>query len=239
MTSRSRTGGVDPVDVRRLLLVDGERRHRLAEQALNGYASGPDAPLEATAAALAIAASADAVVLVEGVSDQAAVETLASRHGRELGTERVVVVPIGGAQAITHHLARFGPAGADIAVSGLCDAGEERVFRRALAASGFGSSRNRADMERLGFFVCEQDLEDELIRAAGREATEALLDSQGDLGSFRTLQKQPAWHHEAFEPQLRRWLGAGSRRKLRYARLFVLSLPLDQIPRPLLAVLGR
>lgn len=217
--------------------MDGEQRHRLAEEALHGYASGPDAPLEATAIALTMAASAEAVVLVEGVSDQAAVKTLAGRHGRQLGAEGVVVVPIGGAQAIAHHLARFGPAGADIAVSGLCDAGEERCFRRGLAASGLGSPRSRAEMERLGFFVCEQDLEDELIRAAGREAIEALLDSQGDLGSFRTLQKQPAWRQETFEPQLRRWLGAGSRRKLRYARLLVLSLPLEQIPRPLQAVL--
>ena len=93
-------------------------------------------------------------------------------------------------------------------------------------------------MERSGFFVCVEDLEDELIRASGRAAIEALLDSQGDLGSFHTLQKQPAWRGMSFQDQMRRWLGAGSRRKIRYARLLVLALPLDRMPRPLTAVLA-
>lgn len=94
-------------------------------------------------------------------------------------------------------------------------------------------------MEQLGFFVCERDLEDELIRASSPEAIEALLASQGDLGSFQTLRNQPAWQREPFEAQMRRWLGAGARRKLRYARLLVLSIPLDRMPRPLDAVLAR
>ena len=42
-----------------------------------------------------------AVVLVEGLSDQAAVEALAERRGRDLDAEGVAVVPIGGAQAIS------------------------------------------------------------------------------------------------------------------------------------------
>ncbi len=104
-----------------------------------------------------------------------------------------MVIPIGGAQAIEGHLLRFGPLGADIPLSGMCDAGEEKYFRRALAAAGLGSPANRVEMERLGFFVCVEDLEDELIRAVGRRAIEALLSAQGDLGSFQTLQRQPAW----------------------------------------------
>ena len=43
---------------------------------------------------------ARAVVLVEGVSDQRALEALAERRGRDLGAEQVAIVPIGGAQAI-------------------------------------------------------------------------------------------------------------------------------------------
>jgi hypothetical protein len=121
----------------------------------------------------------------------------------------------------------------------MCDAGEEDFFRRGLTAAELGSPRDRPEMERLGFFVCVEDLEDELIRASGRPAIEALLDSQGDLGSFRTLQKQPAWRHEGFGAQMRRFLGAGARRKLRYARLLVLALDLDHMPRPLEAVLAR
>ena len=54
---------------------------------------------------------ARAVVLVEGVSDQLAVETLAARLDRDLGAEGVLVVPMGGAHAIASHLLRFGPHG--------------------------------------------------------------------------------------------------------------------------------
>lgn len=218
--------------------MDSERRRRLAREALDGYVSGPDAPIEATAAAVARAESARIVVLVEGISDQIALETLASRRGRDLGAERIVIVPVGGAQAVTRHLLRFGPKGTDLNVVGLCDAGEEEHVRRALAAGGIGSPQNRAEMEQLGFFVCVQDLEDELIRASTRLAIETLLRSQGDLGSFQTLQKQPAWRQEAFEAQMHRWLRAGARRNLRYARLLIRSLHLDQIPRPLEAVLA-
>lgn len=205
---------------------------------MDGYLSGPDAPIEATAAALARAESARAVVLVEGISDQMALETLADRQGRDLAAEGIVIVPIGGAHAVTRYLVRFGPAGAGLTIIGMCDAAEERYVRRALAAAGFGSSQNRIEMARLGFFVCEKDLEDELIRAAGRATIKALLNSQGDLGPFQTFRQQPAWRQEGFEAQLRRWLGAGGSRKLRYARLLALSLPLDRMPRPLKAVLA-
>ena len=91
--------------------MDGERRRRLAREVLDGYVSGPDAPVEATAAALARSESARAVVLVEGISDQIALETLAGRQGRELAAEGIVIVPIGGAHAITRYLVRFGPSG--------------------------------------------------------------------------------------------------------------------------------
>jgi hypothetical protein len=45
------------------------------------------------------------VVLVEGISDQRALETLAERRGRNLDAEGVSIVPIGGAQAIGSFLA--------------------------------------------------------------------------------------------------------------------------------------
>src|SRR5579872_2378261 len=49
-----------------------------------------------------------ATVLVEGISDQAALETLAVRLGRDLRTEEVVVEPMGGAHALGRHLKRLG-----------------------------------------------------------------------------------------------------------------------------------
>ena len=217
--------------------MDITRRRELASQLLDGYVHGPAAATEATARALAKVAAAEAVVLVEGISDQIAVETLAARRGRDLDAERVVVFPTGGVHAMARYLTQFGPAGAGLRLAGLCDAGEEDVVRRGLASAGIGSPGTRSEMERLGFYVCVEDLEDELIRAIGAARVEALIDSQGDLGSFRTLQGQPEWRSQPTAAQLRRFLGSGARRKLRYARLLAGSVDPGRLPHPLEAVL--
>jgi hypothetical protein len=182
---------------------------------------------------------ARSVVLVEGISDQRALEALAERRGRNLHAEGISVVPIGGAQAIGSFLDLYGPQGLDLRLAGLCDAAEEGEFQRGLDRAGLGSSLTRADMERLGFYVCVPDLEDELIRALGTAAAEQVIEAQGDLRSFRTLQKQPAWQGRTNEEQLRRFMGSGGSRKIRYARLFVDALDLTQVPRPLDGVLAH
>lgn len=179
------------------------------------------------------------VVLVEGVSDQAAVESLAERRGRDLTAEGISVVPIGGAQAIGRFLDRFGPRGLDVKLAGLCDVAEEVQFRRGLERVGLGANLTRADMEALGFYVCVEDLEDELIRAHGADAVQRVVDAHGDLASFRTLQKQPEWRGRPPEEQLRRFMGSGGRRKIRYARFLVESLDIARIPRPLERVLAH
>jgi Overcoming lysogenization defect protein-like, TOPRIM domain len=204
-----------------------------------GTAGRQGAPPVAAAHALAAGVDTRAVVLVEGISDQLALMALAERHGRNLDAERISVVPIGGAQAIERFLTVFGPQGLDVTLAGLCDAGEEGDFRRGLERAGLGSHLTRVDMEALGFYVCVADLEDELIRALGAAAVDRLLDAQGDLRSFRTLQKQPAWQGRTTEDQLRRFMGSGGRRKIRYARLLVEALDLTQVPRPLAGVLAH
>jgi hypothetical protein len=193
------------------------------------------------AAALAPSAGADprAVVLVEGVSDQHAVEALAERHGRDLAAEGIAVVPIGGAQAIGRFLNEFGPHGRNLRLAGLYDAAEEGDFRRGLERAGLGTGLDRAGMERLGFYACVADLEDELIRALGAATVERVVDAQGELGSFRTFQKQAAWRGRTTEEQLRRFMGSGGRRKIRYARLLVEALELSRTPRPLEQVLAH
>jgi hypothetical protein len=173
------------------------------------------------------------VVLVEGASDRVAVETLAGRYGRDLEREGVRVVAIGGAHAIGRHLAGLDR---DVRASGLCDAGEELAFRRALEKAGLGPISTRADLERTGFFVCEADLEDELIRALGIEGVEAVLEQNGNLGSFRTFQKQPQWQGRPPEAQLHRFFGS-SAGKIKYARPLVEALDLARVPRPLAALL--
>jgi hypothetical protein len=183
--------------------------------------------------------AAKAVVLVEGHSDQAALEALAERQGRDLDAEGISIVSIGGAQAIGKFLDRFGPKGLHVRLAGLYDAGEERDFRRGLERAGLGDDLTRAAMERLGFFVCEADLEDELIRALGVTAVEDVVEAQGDLGAFRSLQRQPPWRGRPAEEQLRRFFGSGSGRKIRYARLLVEELDPTQVPRPLDHVLAH
>src|SRR6478735_8518821 len=66
-------------------------RSELARRALDGYEHGPDAPQRATAEAWARADGADVVVVVEGISDQIAVETAAASRGRSLAADGVVV----------------------------------------------------------------------------------------------------------------------------------------------------
>jgi len=180
-----------------------------------------------------------AVVLVEGVSDRLALETLAARRGRDLQAEAVSVVAMGGAQSIGRFLERFGPNGLELRVAGLCDAGEESEFRVGLERAGLGSGLSRAELERLGFYVCEADLEDELIRALGASTVERILETEGDLSPFRTLQKQPAWQGRSVEAQLRRFMGSGGSRKIRYARLLVEAVDLSHVPRPLDGVLAH
>ena len=219
--------------------MDITRRRELAGRLLDGYVHGPEAATEATARALAKVADAQAVVLVEGISDQIAVETAAVRRGRDLSAEHVVVLPMGGAHGLARYLTQLGPGGAGLRLAGLCDVGEEDVVRRGLASAGIGSPRTRAGLERLGFYVCVEDLEDELIRAVGVGRVEELVDSQGDLGSLRSLQRQLEWRGQPAGAQLRRFLGSGATRKLRYARLLTGAVDLDRMPRPLEAVLAR
>ena len=118
----------------------------------------------------------------------------------------------------------------------LCDAGEERAFRRALERAGLGDDLDRAGMERLGFFVCERDLEDELVRCLGAQVVEEILAVNGKLGSFRTYQKQPAHRARATEEQLRGFL---TNWKIRLAAPLVEALELGRVPRPLDGVLAN
>jgi hypothetical protein len=178
---------------------------------------------------------ATTVVLVEGRSDQAALEALAARQGRDLAADGVVVVRMGGAHAIGRFLERYGPQGLDLRLAGLCDAGEEPDYRRALERVGLGTSLGRVEMEALGFFVCNVDLEDELTRALGPETVERVIADQGELTSFRTFQKQLEKRSLSLEQQLRGFMW---NRKIAYAPLLVDALDLERVPHPLSGLLA-
>jgi Overcoming lysogenization defect protein-like, TOPRIM domain len=180
--------------------------------------------------------SAGTVVLVEGTSDRLALEALAERRGRNLAAEGISVIAMGGAQAIGRFLDQLGPRGSNVKLGGLCDAAEEGDFRRGLERAGLGSNLTRAGMEELGFFVCVEDLENELVRSAGAAAVEEVIAAEGELPSFRTFQKQPAKRELPYEEQLWRFMW---NRKARYAPLLVQALDLGRVPRPLDGVLAH
>jgi hypothetical protein len=179
----------------------------------------------------------DSILLVEGVSDSIAITTLAMRRGIDLSAEGIAVIEMGGATQIEMYLDRYGPRGLDLRLAGLYDAGEAEFVRRSLGRAGPGSTGTPDDMEMLGFYMCVNDLEDELIRAVGMETIEQVMRSAGDLRSFRTFQSQPGWRDRPADQQFRRFLGAGARRKSRYARLLVQVMDLTRTPGPLESVL--
>ena len=159
------------------------------------------------------------VVLVEGESDRVALHTLADRCGRHLAAEGVEVVAMGGITNTRAFASHYGPRGLGVPLAGLYDAPEEAKLRHGLAAAGLGaalepdgldaalgSDRLRASLDpdglgaalgpdrlsALGFFGCSVDLEDELLRALGVEAVEAVIEEAGETTSLRLLASMPA-----------------------------------------------
>ena len=92
-------------------------------------------------------------------------------------------------------------------------------------------------MEALGFFVCERDLEDELIRALGVDAVERAIEGEGELASLRIMQRQPAQRDRPAAEQLRRFIGTRSGRKIRYGHVLAAALEPDQVPHALAGML--
>ena len=177
-------------------------------------------------------------VLVEGVSDRLAIEALAVRHGLDLAAAHVAVVSMDGVTNTGRHLRARGDD-EQLTILGLCDAGEERVVRRALKAIGIEAAEGRAALETAGFFVCDLDLEDELIRALGHDAMVLFIEAQGELDSLRTMQQMPDQRDRTLQQQLRRFVGTRGGRKIRYAPLLIEALDLDRTPAPLAALLAR
>jgi hypothetical protein len=99
---------------------------------------------------------------------------------------------------------------------GLCDVGEERHSGAGWSAQT-GADLSRAGMEALGFDVSDTDLEGELIRALGRAAAVEIIQSRGELRSFR---------------------GSGAGRKGYYTRAIAAALDLARVPRALDRVLA-
>ena len=157
--------------------------------------------------------------------------------GRDLAGDGVAIVAIGGATNIARYLALYGPDGRDLLLAGLCDAGEERAVPARPRRARASATTSHVSRWKLGFFVCDLDLEDELIRALGVEAVERVIEQQGELASLRIMQRQPAQRGRTAEQQLRGFIGTRSGRKIRYGQLLVEALQPEQVPAPLAGVL--
>lgn len=164
---------------------------------------------------VALSGSLRAVVLVEGASDLAAVETAA--HAVKADLVGVVIVPMGGAMSIR----RFMPLLGGVGVIGLCDAAEVTHFERAGVET---------------IVACDPDLEYELMRALGHDAVLRVLETHGDLAAFRVFQNQPAQRTRTMDRQLHRFFGTIGGRKEKYGRALTAALAPEQLPAPLLAV---
>ena len=97
--------------------MDGQALARLI--AVTGPAGSSNDALAAAVRRVRDAApGSSAVILAEGISDQAALESLAARRGRDLRREGIFVVPMGGATNIGSFLDLFGPQGLGARLAG-------------------------------------------------------------------------------------------------------------------------
>ncbi|MFD1506981.1 aminoglycoside adenylyltransferase family protein [Georgenia yuyongxinii] len=177
------------------------------------------------------------IVLVEGPSDAAVVRTLARARGITTG-DGVEVVPMGGITNVGRFLDMFGLDAPGRELLGLCDAPEERFVVQALRAHGVRVG-SRKEMAEHGFFVCEADLEHEMLRAVGTATVEGVLASRGELARFRAFQRQPGWRGRSLHDQLHRFAGSGSGRKPSLTEHLAQRLTPATTPEPLARLLDR
>ncbi|GAA4139036.1 hypothetical protein GCM10023068_05460 [Leifsonia shinshuensis] len=157
-------------------------------------------------------------LLVEGASDRAACREACRLLGVDPAGSGVAILPMGGAMSVRRFVGLLRPA--QLRLHGLCDAGERGFFER-------------AGLDERSVSVCRPDLEGELLRALGVERAEAVLAREGDLGLFRTFQRQPAQRERPALAQLHRFLGTTSGRKERYGQVLTAELAPAELPAPL------
>lgn len=171
-----------------------------------------------------------ATVLLEGVSDVAAVRAVAKRLDVDLSS--VQLVDLGGVTNVRRVLLEIVRTRPGTGVLGLCDAGEVRFVLRALDMAGLGVAHER-ELPSRGFFVCHADLEEELIRALGTARTVAVIERLGLGTKLATLQQQPAWQGRPLADQLHRFCGVASGRKELLAGALAAELEPSEVPVPL------
>ena len=175
------------------------------------------------------------VVLFEGESDRLAFEAVARRLDVVIDNDSVALVDMGGITNLRRQLAELRSGSRPPRVLGLYDGAERRYVIRVLVDAIM--LEENGDPESLGFFACERDLEDEVIAAAGPELVLDTLAARGELTRFQMFQTQPAQRARTIHAQLRRFAGTAAGRKAKFAADIVDALPVERMPRPLVALL--
>jgi len=95
---------------------------------------------------------------------------------------------------------------------------------------------DRAALNAAGFFVCDRDLEAELIGALGEQAVQAAITAEGETGRFTSFANQPANRGLPLRDQLE---GFARNSKVRWSPRLAADLAAANIPTPLREVLSR
>ncbi len=177
-----------------------------------------------------VGSSRRTAVLFEGGSDRLAFEALARRS--DVVLDGLDLVELKGITNLRTRLTALCGTGAR--ALGLFDAAEGRYVTGVLRDLGMLQGD---DLGAAGFFGCDRDLEEEVIRAAGSDLVLETLSSRGELARFRMFQRQPAQRIRSIEDQLHRFAGTAAGRKTRFAADVIEVVPLDRMPVPLTRLL--
>lgn len=176
------------------------------------------------------------VVLLEGPSDVAAVRALMEAQGIDPGP--VELVSLQGVTNVGRVLKEVRLLRGEVDVVGMCDAAETRFVEKALVEDGLPVA-DASDLPVYGFFVCEADLEEELIRALGAERAQDALVAAGLGGKLDALKTQEAWAGRPLAEQIHRFCGVASGRKELAAAILAGALDADEVPEPIAMLLDR
>lgn len=180
------------------------------------------------------------LVLLEGPSDVAAVTGLLAHRAGEVGSgpgaPAYSLVDLGGVTNVGAHLQRATALSPVPRLLGLCDRGESRVVVAALRRIGRDVSEPE-DLPGEGFFVCDRDLEEELIRALGPDGCLDLLEEVGLGARFAAFSRQRAWAGRPLSQRLHRFSGTTAGRKIMLAGAMAAALGPERAPGPLAALI--
>jgi hypothetical protein len=175
------------------------------------------------------------VVFVEGPSDYLALRVVANILNIDLDAKGVAVISLQGAGLLATYLRLLGPQGLDLDLVGLCDVDAEQDWQTKLTAAGVPVA-DRAALNAAGFFVCDVDLESELVAALGDTAVQAAIAAEGDANRFASFANQPANRGLTLTAQLEAFARSG---KVRWSPRLAADLTPTSVPIPIREVLAR